>query len=245
MATSRARHRPLEPVDAEVLKGLREHVHKRLRQAIVSGQLRSGAMLNERQIASQLGVSTTPLKEALRRLEVEGFVVTEPRRGVRVTFDAAQAEEMSLARAALESMIARLAATRIDDEELAMLGTITDGMRAATQAGDADRLIALNESFHDAIHEASRCRYLQRLLAGQIVYDQATRLFLLEDAAERGRALDEHLAILAALSARDADGAEKAMRDHIVRSGRQHMETAFARRLEQPASRAARLGVVE
>ncbi|WP_342364395.1 GntR family transcriptional regulator [Terrarubrum flagellatum] len=226
------RHRPLEPVDVEVLKGLREHVYGRLRQAIISGQLRSGTMLNERQIASQLGVSTTPLKEALRRLETEGFVLTEPRRGVRVTFDARQAEEMSLARAALESMIARLAASRIDDEALAALEAIADGMRAATQSGDADRLIALNESFHDAIHDASRCRYLQRLLIGQVVYDQAARLFLLDDADERLRALDEHLAILAALSARDADGAEKAMRDHIVRSGRQHIQTAFARREE-------------
>ena len=104
----------LDPVDPSLLKGLREHVHDALRRAIISGEIPSGALLNERQMAEQLGVSTTPLKEALRRLENEGLIVTEPRRGTRVTFDAAQAEEMALARAALESMIARMAATRID-----------------------------------------------------------------------------------------------------------------------------------
>jgi DNA-binding GntR family transcriptional regulator len=69
-------------------------------------------------------------------------------------------------------------------------------------------------------------------LAGQLVYDKATRKFLLGDPDERKRALDEHLRILAALEARDEDGAERAMRDHVVRSGRQHVAAAFARREE-------------
>src|SRR5688572_16893814 len=84
---------PLAPVDPAFLRGLREHVHDVLRRAIISGDIPAGARLNERQLADELGVSTTPLKEALRRLETEGLVATEPRRGVRVTFDAGQAEE--------------------------------------------------------------------------------------------------------------------------------------------------------
>lgn len=225
-------HRPLPSLDPNMLKGLREHVHEQLRQSIISGQLPTGSLLNERQAAAELGVSTTPLKEALRRLELEGLVRTEPRRGIRITFDAAQAEEMALARAALESMIARLAAVRITDEALAALRAVGESMRQATQAGVVRRLIALNETFHDTIHAASGCRYLQRLLAGQLVYDKATRRFLLNDSEERERALQEHLSILAALEARDEDAAERAMRDHIVRSGRQHVQTAFARRKE-------------
>jgi DNA-binding GntR family transcriptional regulator len=225
-------HRPLTSLDPNMLKGLREHVHEQLRQAIISGQLPTGSLLNERQAAAELGVSTTPLKEALRRLELEGLVRTEPRRGIRITFDAAQAEEMALARAALESMIARLAAVRITDEQIAELRAVGDSMRQATAAGVVRRLIALNETFHDTIHAASGCRYLQRLLAGQLVYDKATRRFLLNDPDERERALQEHLSILAALEARDEDAAERAMRDHIVRSGRQHVQTAFARRKE-------------
>src|SRR3546814_1757699 len=79
---------------------------------IFAGRFRDGERLNERELAKDLGVSTTPLKEALRQLEDEGLVRTEARRGVFVTFGTQQAEEMSLARAALESLIARLAAKR-------------------------------------------------------------------------------------------------------------------------------------
>ncbi|CAH1653687.1 GntR family transcriptional regulator [Hyphomicrobiales bacterium] len=220
----------LESLDPNLLKGLREHVHEKLRQAIIVGRLPTGTLLNERKVAAELGVSTTPLKEALRRLEHEGLVRTEPRRGIRVTFDAGQAEEMALARAALESMIARLAAARITDDALATIRGITEGMKKATQSGAVSRLIELNEAFHDAIHAASGCHYLKRLLVGQLIYDKTARRFLLSDVDERGRALVEHLAIFAALEARDEDGAERAMRDHIVRSGKQHVQTAFERR---------------
>lgn len=225
-------HQALQSLDPNILKGLREHVHEKLRQAIISGQLPTGSSLNERRVAAELGVSTTPVKEALRRLELEGLVRTEPRRGIRITFDAAQAQEMALARAALESMIARQAATRITKEMLATLRDIAEDMRQATKDGAVRRIIALNEAFHDAIHTASGCSYLQRLLAGQLVYDKATRRFLLNDPEERKRALQEHLSILAALEASDEDKAERAMRDHVVRSGRQHVTTAFARREE-------------
>ena len=126
----------LEPVDPAYLMGLREHVHHVLRRAIIAGELPAGTWLNERQMATELGVSTTPLKEALRRLESEGLVATEPRRGVRVTFDAGQAEEMALARAALEGMIARMAAQRIDAEGTVRLGAIVDAMALATTGGD-------------------------------------------------------------------------------------------------------------
>lgn len=214
------------------LKGLREHVHETLRRAIIGGDIPSGTVLNERQVALELGVSTTPLKEALRRLEGEGLVVTEPRRGVRVTFDAEQAQEMALARAALEGMIARTAAARIDDEGVARLRAFVAQMAAATAAGDTERLVLLNESFHDAIHDISRCRYLQRMLVGQRIYVHTARILILSDADERARALAEHTAVCEALARRDADAAEKAMREHVVRSAHEHVKTAFDRRRE-------------
>lgn len=222
----------LAPVDPVFLKGLREHVHETLRRAIIGGDIPSGTVLNERQVALELGVSTTPLKEALRRLEGEGLVVTEPRRGVRVTFDADQAQEMALARAALEGMIARTAAARIDDEGVARLRGFVAQMAAATAAGDTERLVLLNESFHDAIHDISRCRYLQRMLVGQRIYVHTARILILSDADERARALAEHTAVCEALARHDADAAEKAMREHVVRSAHEHVKTAFERRKE-------------
>jgi DNA-binding GntR family transcriptional regulator len=222
----------LDPVDPAYLRGLREHVHDVLRRAIIGGELPAGSWLNERQMAEELGVSTTPLKEALRRLEMEGLVSTEPRRGVRVTFDAQQAEEMALARAALEAIIARMAAQRIEEAGVAGLREVIGRMESATASGDVELLMSLNEQFHDGIHAASGCRYLQRLTEGQRVYVHTARAVILGDEEERRRALAEHRAIFEALVRRDGDAAEREMRDHVMRSARQHVSKAFERREE-------------
>ena len=224
----------LDPVDPAFLKSLREHVHDTLRKAIIAGKFRPEQRLNERQLAAELGVSTTPLKEALRRLESEGLVRIEARRGVYVTFSGPQAEEMALARAAIESMIARLAARRATPEQCDALRTTVDAMADATRDGDALRLIELNTRFHGAIHAASGCHYLQRLLDGQRMYDHATRVALLGDDAERRCALEEHRRIMEALAAADPDRAERAMRDHVIRSGQQHVTSVLAAQ-EEPA----------
>jgi DNA-binding GntR family transcriptional regulator len=221
-------HPRLDPVDPSYLKSLREHVHHTLRKAIIAGRLRPEQRLNERQLAAELGVSTTPLKEALRRLETEGLVRIEARRGVYVTFTAHQAEEMALARAALESMIARLAARRATKQQCDGLRTTVTAMAEATANGEVDHLIELNERFHGAIHDISGCQYLQRLLDGQRMYDHATRVALLSDDAERRCALEEHRGIMEALAAADPDRAERTMRDHIIRSGQQHVTSVLS-----------------
>ena len=215
------------PLDPLILRGLRDHVQEALREAIISGRFRSGDKLNERLLAAELGVSTTPVKEALQRLQIDGLVRIEPRRGAYARFNAEQAEQMMLARAALEGMIAREAARRASDDDLGGIERYVAEMGVATEAGAVERLIVLNEKFHDAIQSASGCAYLVSLLDGQRMYDRATRVALLGDPAERKRALREHGAIADALSDRDADRAEVAMREHIIRSGRQHVETVF------------------
>jgi DNA-binding GntR family transcriptional regulator len=219
-----ARIRPLDPM---MLRGLRDHVQEALREAIISGRFRSGDKLNERLLAAELGVSTTPVKEALQRLATDGLVRIEPRRGVYAMFNAEQAEQMMLARAALEGMITREAARRAGDDDLAGLDRRIAEMSQATRAGAVEQLTVLNEKFHDAIQVASGCGYLVSLLDGQRIYDRAARVALLGDATERKRALREHRAIARAIANRDADRAELAMRDHIIRSGRQYVETVF------------------
>jgi DNA-binding GntR family transcriptional regulator len=112
------------------------------------------------------------------------------------------------------------------------LAAIIERMTKATAASATDDLIALNELFHDAIHEISRCSYLQRILVGQRVYVHTARQFILSDPAERIRALGEHRAIFEALARHDSDAAEREMRDHVVRSGRQHVRAAFENRAQ-------------
>lgn len=213
----------LLPVEPVFLKSLRDHVYGLVRDAIISGKLKGGDKLNERQLASQLGISTTPLKEALRVLEAEGLVRSEARRGIYVTFDAAQAEEMMLARAAIESMIARQAAKHVTKAQVTQLRTLIVEMRAGLETVDVLELIALNERFHNVIHEASSCGYLRRLQSGQNIYTQTARLIVLSEERERFQAVEEHEAIADAIASHDAELAERLMRDHVIRSGEKHL----------------------
>jgi DNA-binding GntR family transcriptional regulator len=217
------------------MPNLREHVHVRLRVEIIAGRIRDGERLNERELASGLGVSTTPLKEALRQLEAEGLVRIEPRRGIIVTFGWRQAEEMSLARAALESMIARLAAKRASPADILKVGAALPAMEAATLAGDVERLIELNERFHTEIHAASGCEYLPRLQGRQQMYDRAIRCLVLGNREHRRLTHEEHCAIADAIAQGDPDTAERRMRDHVVRSGGRHIVLAFPDASDMPA----------
>jgi len=218
-----------ERIDPALQVTVRDHVYRAIRSAILSGAFATGERLKERQLAEQFGVSTTPIKEALRQIETEGLVETLPRRGVAIRFGTQWAEEMILARAALESMIARLAAKRIDKRSGAELLATVDVMEKVTASGDADRLIALNESFHDDIHRISCCGYLAKLIERQQFYDASIRRVIHLDPAERQKALDEHASIAKAIVSGDADLAERLMRDHVVRSGETYVGIVFGK----------------
>lgn len=217
----------LEALDPALMVSLRDHVHRALRMAIISGRYPHKTRLNERQLAEELGVSTTPLKEAIRQLETEGLVSTLPRRGVIVLYGRTWAEEMILARAALESMIAHLAARRIDQAGRERLEAIMVKMAEASERPDPDPLIALNEQFHDQIHKASECVYLGKLIERQRFYDASTRRVIHSDPQEKAIALAEHTAIGRAIVDRDMETAERAMRDHVVRSGDHYIRLVF------------------
>jgi len=222
----------IEKLDPRFLTTLRDHVHRTLRIAILSGRFGVNERVNERQLAEQLGVSTTPIKEALRQLETEGLVETLPRRGVLIRFNASWAEEMILARAALESMIAHLAAKRLTKPAAANLQATVNLMAKATKDGVPDELIALNETFHDQIHIASQCQYLARMIERQQFYDASIRRIIHSDPTEREIALNEHSAIAAAIIAGDIDKSERVMRDHVVRSGETYLNIVFKNKEE-------------
>lgn len=217
----------IEPVSPHLLRSLREHVHERLRRAIVAGNFRNGERLNERALAEMLGVSTTPVKDAIRKLESEGLVRTEARRGVFVEFSARQALEMALGRAALESVMAHIAANRIGSDEIAEMSRLIDDMAHATEHSELEDLVVLNEAYHGAIHRISGCSYLERRLDGQRMYDHAQRIALLAEPAERRQGFLEHQGIFTALKAHDPALAEQRMRSHIVRSAKSHVRQVF------------------
>ncbi|MEI4472803.1 GntR family transcriptional regulator [Frigidibacter sp. MR17.24] len=219
-------------LDRLTVMSLRDQVHQALRAAILKGRFRTLQRLNERQLAEMLGVSTTPVKEALRQLEADGLVEVHARRGVTVLFDRPWAEEMVLARAALESMIARVAAQRITPEAAQALRTLIEEMRETTRDGSAEDLVRLNARFHGRIHDIADGRYLRRLIERQRVYDAETRKVIHANPRERERAFAEHARVGLAIIDGDVATAEAAMRDHVVRSGEIYLDQVFGRPAE-------------
>lgn len=223
-------------VPASVL-GVRDHVYAELRRSVLAGAIKTGALLTERGLAEALGVSTTPVKEAMRMLQAEGLMRSDSRRGVVVTFGPQQAEEMVLARASLERTITRLAADRADAATLDAIAGVVEAMRHTTVSGvqgqepmsavSVDALSALNTRFHELIHQASGCEYLSRLLQAQAVYDQSTRRGLMSDPDEQRRAFAEHESIFDLIRAGNGTAAENLMFDHVVRSGRLYIAGKF------------------
>jgi DNA-binding GntR family transcriptional regulator len=196
-----------------------QDAYARIRGAIREGALAPGLRLTETDLASRFGVSRTPVRQAIARLEAEGLLTHEPRRGLTVTRpDHAQVIELYVMREALEGAAARLAAQHATETELAALAELVAAEPVAL--GDARRLSDINLRLHGLIYLAARNRYLLRSLE-QLAATMALLPSLLArgDRAEAAHA--EHRALLAALQRRDGVAAEELARDH-VRGAQRH-----------------------
>lgn len=187
--------------------------YRRLLEEIRAGALSPGDRLRETELAERLGVSRTPIREAIRQLEADGLVVHAPRMGATVRrLDYAEVMELYEMRAVLEGTSARLAARAASEVELDELEALHGRMAAAADPAEAARL---NRIFHKTLLDAAKNRFLARSMNS---LDKALMILgptLLAD-AERARSADaEHRAVLAALKARDGAAAEAAMRAHI------------------------------
>lgn len=186
-------------------------VTAKLREMIISGDFRPSSALRQRDLATQFGVSQTPVREALRRLESEGIVVNDPHKGSTVAEASAGLWNENYAiRAALESLAAELACDSITDEQIAELAQIDKKMRALREVNDEYR--ALNQEFHFQICSAARSPMLMsfiRLLWNALgdgphvvrTHRESTR---------------QHAKILKALRAKDKDAAGDLVRAHIL-----------------------------
>ncbi|MBK1659311.1 GntR family transcriptional regulator [Paracraurococcus ruber] len=217
---SAAAPHPVARLAEEDTLSLAERAFRRLRDAIVQGALPAGSRISERSLAASLGISAQPVREALRRLEQDGMVVTLPRRGTVVAdFGPDRQAEMGRIRAALEGAAAALAAQRADAAALDALAAQLAAMQAATAAAAPEQVSEANERFHGLIHQATGNAFLIRSLAALRAFDHFGRVRALNATPqELPRALREHAGILAALQARDPDLAEARMRAHVLRS---------------------------
>lgn len=149
--------RRLLPIKLDSYQPLREVVCETLRNAIVSGVLQPGERLMEIQVAEELGVSRTPVREAIRKLELEGFVVMIPRRGTYVSdLSIKDITEVFEVRTSLDVLAAGLAAERITEEELEQMERLLVEIGGYIEANDMDKIVEADSQFHDILYRASR-----------------------------------------------------------------------------------------
>ncbi len=177
--------------------------------------------LDERRLSEDLGVSRTPIREAMTLLEQEGFVRTRPRRGIFVVRKTKrEIVEIVTVMAALESMAARLAAERASDAAIARLHELMDNFRNRPDgAGDSARLddySDANIAFHQAIIKMSGCALLAEMTENLFIHMRAIRKITIHQDNRAARSIVDHLRIIAALEARDAELAERLAREHTL-----------------------------
>jgi len=216
----------LLPVNLESYKPLRELVLEAIREAIISGTLKPRERLMEIQLAEELGVSRTPIREALRELELEGFIVMVPRKGAFVadmTFkDIADIFEI---RVALEGLAAGLAAERITDEEMEDLERHLVEKADAIARSDMERLVEVDTLFHESIYKASRNERLKGIINNLREQIQRFRATSLAYPGRMKLSLEEHRAIVEAIHSRDVSLARQLAQEHIENAEQSMIES--------------------
>ena len=195
---------------------LRDVVFNTLRKAILIGELKPGERLMEIHLANQLGVSRTPIREAIRKLELEGLVIMIPRRGAVV----AQITEKSLkdvleVRRALDALCAELACDRITEDEKLKLQRACNSFEAATAAGDVTNIAQADVALHDIIVEATDNQRLIRLINNLSEQMYRYRFEYIKDESQHNRLVEEHKMIYESIVAGDRKRAAEAAKIHI------------------------------
>jgi DNA-binding GntR family transcriptional regulator len=195
---------------------LRDVVFNTLRQAILKGELAPGERLMEIQLAEKLGVSRTPIREAIRKLELEGLVLMIPRKGAEV----AKISEKSLrdvleVRRSLEELAIELACQRMTEMDMARLERDQKAFNEAIKKGDAMQIAETDEQFHDTIYQGTGNDKLIQMLNNLREQMYRYRLEYIKDEDKRQILLVEHEHILNAVRNRNIADAKNAAREHI------------------------------
>lgn len=191
-------------------------VFRTLREGILSGKYKENDELREVSIGKELGVSRTPVREALRQLELEGLVTIIPNRGTYVNgISAEDVRDIYMIRSRLEGLAARLATTRISEEQLDEMEEMLLLSEFYRKKGMTEQLAQLDGKFHVILYEACGSRMLQHLLTDFHRYVELARQKSVrtEDRAEKS--IKEHMEILNAMKEKDEEKAEKLMERHI------------------------------
>ena len=216
----------LSPIKLDSYQPLREVVCETLRDAIRKGKLKPGERLMESQLAEDLGVSRTPVREAIRKLELEGYVIMMPRRGTYVAnLFIRDVNEVFEIRTSLDSLASGLAAERITDEELERLQRLLVAIGGYIEENDMDKIVECDTEFHDLLYQASRNSRLVGIIFN--LREQLTR-FRSTSMAFPGRlkaTLEEHRRIVEAIAQGDVAEARAAAEYHMEKSEQTLLES--------------------
>ncbi len=209
---------PLTPINANV--SLRDQAYAALKQMIMDADIYAHPeeiRLDERQLSQALGVSRTPIREAMTLLEQEGFLRTEPRRGIFIVRKTKkQIIEMIEMWAALESMAARLATINASDADIAALRRMFDEFRTTTPAEHIEEYSDANIAFHQAIIRLSGSNLMGKTIENLFIHVRAIRKMTISQSDRAARSIVDHMRIIEALEARDTELAERLVRQHSL-----------------------------
>lgn len=195
---------------------LREVVFKTLRNAIVHGEFEPGERLMEVTLAKRLGVSRTPVREAMRMLELEGLVVMIPRRGAEVArITAKDLSDALEIRVALEDLAAGLACKRIDDDGRARLRQVCDDFRRAVNSKVIPEIVDADVAFHNAIMDVTNNQRLINMAQSLREQVYRYRVEYVKDLSYHDKLVAEHEALMNAILDGDVDKAKEITRKHI------------------------------
>lgn len=195
---------------------LRDVVFNTLRKAILKGELKPGERLMEIQLANRLGVSRTPIREAIRKLELEGLVVMIPRRGAEVArITESDLKDVLEVRGSLEKLAIELACDRMTRERLVDLKAALEAFRTALKGTDVTVIAEQDVAFHDVIFEATCNKRLIQILNNLREQIYRYRVEYLKDFSSHPRLLKEHEEIVEAIEKKDKKKAAELIISHI------------------------------
>lgn len=201
-------------------RSLRGRVFEKLREDILSGAYKDHDELKEITIGEELGVSRTPVREALRQLELEGLVKIVPNKGAYVTaITQEDVKDIYMIRSMLEGMCARWATEHITPEQIEELEEIillSEFHLKKKADGKAEQVSELDGKFHQILYEASNSRIMEHTLSDFHKYVKMARKISVGSSNRAEKSIEEHKSILEAIKNKDADSAEKLANQHIM-----------------------------
>ena len=201
-------------------KSLRGRVFQQIRENILSGKYKDGMELREIALGEELGVSRTPVREALRQLELEGLVKIVPNKGAYVTsINAKDIKDIYKMRSMLEGLCARWATEHITDEQIDELEEVillSEFHLKRGKEGQTQQVTELDGKFHEILYDASNSRILKHVLSDFHKYVRMVRKASVADPARAEKSIEEHKDILHAIKNRDANAAEILANAHMM-----------------------------